>query len=84
MTNATRQAVEKIQAILDSRDRDSTRLEGRFDQIAATVVQMIGQVQAATASTDALWLSLKVLHPDAVPVRASDRVASRTKGKEDD
>lgn len=65
--------VGRLSTLMGEREKDVSRLEGQIDQLGSLIVKQVAAVHAATASLDAVWRTLQVLHPDKVPRRASDR-----------
>lgn len=65
--------IETHTVLLTEREKDLSRLEGQIEQLSSLVVKNVAALQGATSSLDALWRSLRMIHPDKIPLRASDR-----------
>lgn len=71
--HAIEKEINAFSIILHEREKDVSRVEGQIEQLSTVVIKQVAAVRDSVASLDAIWRTLQVLHPDAVPKRASDR-----------
>lgn len=68
----TLQEVGRLKFALEQREREIARLEGRIQTVHSDYKETAGDLREVIGNLKALWTTLRTIHPDKVPKRASD------------
>lgn len=67
------EAATLLSQSMRQREAETNKIEGQVQAVNTSLMTVIGGLQQAVGSLDAVWRTLQLLHPGVVPKRASDR-----------